>query len=105
MDEIDIEGVARLGKSGLSSVGPIIVSLKLNVGARGQYSPPVTEKIAAAEFRILLRHGYKWRSVTPDAHPLSCVAVIEVALKRKCVAIVSFPIRSKAGLAHSPVVE
>src|SRR5581483_10240012 len=24
---------------------------------------------------------------------------------RKCVAIVSFPIRSKAGLAHSPVVE
>src|SRR6266851_4354068 len=105
MDKINIEGVARLGEIGLSSVRAIVIGLHLNIGSCGQHPLPAAQQIGTANLDLLFHVRHKRRRVTVDPQTLPGIAVVEVSLKRQRVTLVQIPVRAEAGLAHPPVIE
>src|SRR5579863_175911 len=105
LEVIDVKGVAKLAEIRFVSIGPIVISLNLNVIAFPKHSLPTSQNIAARKSRVGVDNLFARRDVGGGRYAFAGRFVIQVALYRETISLVRIPIHAESGLARLPGVE
>src|SRR6185312_464007 len=105
MQKVYVEGVANLAQLRAVARGPVVIRLKLNVGALIQLPLPAPQEIPAGNRMRRIQHRHRRGRIGRDRDPLTIQTLIHVALQGGGVAVVFRPVTSEADMPHLPLVE
>src|SRR5689334_16744830 len=97
MHEVRVERVPRLPKLRTHEKRPIVKSLKVNVAAASECSPPAPREVAAGKMNRVVRRDVGGRRQGTIDHTLTGSALVDVPLNRHRRRSV-FPIGAEARL-------
>ncbi len=86
-------------------IGPIIISLDLDIGAVAKLPLPTAEYISARYIFGSIQVKGRGRGVICDILPLPDSALIKITLNRQRIPVVIVPVHPETTLAQLPIIE